>query len=136
MKEIRARKARENRLAQHDITISATTEESSANINEQEEEEEDIVQLEQDGDNDDISMEEATDKGINLKKDPVDSFINNTCFPSNKGEIVFFFMLVSLHRRYLTDEGLEAVMAFLNIVLTTVGDTNYRFPKCARTFTG
>ncbi|OAC99404.1 hypothetical protein MUCCIDRAFT_114594 [Mucor lusitanicus CBS 277.49] len=40
-------------------------------------------------------------------------------------------MLVSLHRRYLTDEGLEAVMAFLNIVLTTVGDTNYRFPKCA-----
>lgn len=94
MKEIRARKARENRLAQHDITISATTEESSANINgndcipktnscfngftliysrylhnhvEQEEEEEDIVQLEQDGDNDDISMEEATDKGINLK---------------------------------------------------------------------
>ncbi|KAL0141213.1 hypothetical protein V8B55DRAFT_1410819 [Mucor lusitanicus] len=66
------------------------------------------------------------------KDDPFERFIDNSCFPSNKIAIVFFFMLVSLHGRYLTDEGLKTMMMYINMVLDIYGQTNYRFPKYAR----
>jgi len=73
---------------------------------------------------------------FHLVEDPFERFTDNSCFPTNKVAIVFFFMLISLHGRYLTDEGLEVVMMYLNIVLDIFGDTKYRFPKYARTFVG
>ncbi|OAD04147.1 hypothetical protein MUCCIDRAFT_107968 [Mucor lusitanicus CBS 277.49] len=76
---------------------------------------------------DDDPMEAVEDEN-----DPFERFIDNSCFPSNKIAIVFFFMLVSLHGRYLTDEGLKTMMMYINMVLDIYGQTNYRFPKYAR----
>lgn len=71
-----------------------------------------------------------------LVEDPSERFTDNSCFPTNRIAIVFFFVLISLHGRYLTDERPEVVMMYINIVLDICGDTNYRFPKYARTFVG
>lgn len=83
-----------------------------------------------------LDKKEAKWYHIDFVDDPFERFIDNSCFPSNKIAIVFFFMLVSLHGRYLTDEGLKTMMMYINMVLDIYGQTNYRFPKYARTFVG
>ncbi|KAI9326478.1 hypothetical protein BD770DRAFT_450006 [Pilaira anomala] len=88
------------------------------------------------GDDEDFEEEEEEEQESSQRteqEDPFAPFVDNTAIPTDPLSLCLFLMVVTLYGRYLTDEGIEIVMAFLNVALEICGSP-FRFPKKVAAF--
>ncbi|CAO3668382.1 unnamed protein product [Rhizopus microsporus] len=86
------------------------------------------------GSEDDSVVDSDSDSDVEIIEEvPSGPLYDNSGFPDEPLTFLFFIMVAVFHRRFLTDEGAEVLMSFLNMALSLT-DRTYRFPSKIENF--